>query len=235
MVVKVVPLRAIPGILTKNKWIDEEMELDLNRKEIIYCMGFGNVYYEDKLISNIASLNSIYLQKEITKVEITKTLEEVISKPETPILFEEPVGAPVQEVVNEENPFTKLDETELVIIPDAKIDYTLTIVSTEKENNHIILTTQFNTQYGKIGGNMYGLFNIIGGNRPATLEYKVEDSWVKINNKFASLDVIEDGQKFTFRLLPKNNNLIKFRIVIKDTQNQEELVKLEDEIDPSKL
>lgn len=233
MQVRVVPLRPIPGILPKNKWICEEMELDLNRREIIYCMKFGNVYHNDNLISDMASLNSIYLQKEITKVNITEALEEIISKPETPIIFEEPVGVPIQEVVDDNNPFVKIGEEEPVIIPDAKIDYTLKMVSVVKEDNYIILTTQFNTEHGKIGGNMYGLFNIVNGTRPSSIDYKVDDSWVKINNKFASLNVIEDGQTFTFRLLPKNNNVFKVKIAIKELQN--ELVKLEEEIDPSNL
>ena len=84
----------------------------------------------------------------------------------------------------------------------------------------------------KLEGKLYGLFNITSGTRPV-LEFKVNDEWLKFNNKFADFASIENGAKFVFRFTPKNENEFSYKIVIKEAN--EVLVKLEEKINPVEL
>lgn len=250
MIVKVVPMRPIPGILPKNKWIDSEMELDLNKNEIVRCMQFGNVYDMNGNVINQEYISGLDMGSSITflpklgntiAVGVGKQLthpdtpavEPVIvkEKPVEPVIIkEEPVKVESVEIPVEEHLEQGLDFTNEEFVKD----YTIEIVSCKKEEEYIYLETEFKTSVGKIGGNMYGLFTITSGTRPS-MEFMNNDNWVKFNNKFADYDVIANGDKFVFRFLPKNKSVIGYRLVIKEKNNNEVLAKLEGNINPNEL
>ena len=70
MKVKVNPQRPIPGILPKNKWIDHEMECDLNKSEIMRCMQFGTVYDMEGVVIDTKYLQSFPIIDSDNKVVI---------------------------------------------------------------------------------------------------------------------------------------------------------------------
>lgn len=205
MKVTVVPIRAIRGVLPHNKQILEKMELDLNKKEIIYCMQNGNVYDENGKVIDMRILNTMSFDK--------KPIEEKkVSEPVTPPIIIEPETVFEGEI------------------------YEIKINSIYRENNYIILESEFiNNVCEKIDGNLYGLFTVTSGPRPSSLEFKIEDNWVKFNNKFADLHIIENGDKFVFRILPKNKSIIHFRLSIKNKAGNDSIVKLDIDIDPNEI
>ena len=85
----------------------------------------------------------------------------------------------------------------------------------------------------KLEGNLYGLFTVISGARPTSLEFKVGDEWFKFSNKFANFTEIENGAKFVFRFIPKNENEFTYRLSIKSSNDV--LAKLEDKVNPSEI
>lgn len=239
MLVKVIPIRPIPGILPKNKWIDSEMTLDLNKNEIIHCMQFGNVYDENGDIIDAISVHKtdfdririikpIKLEPVIIKEVPEMTLPELVEEQVImgPISIEESIVEPVLEV---------MPESITVEIEDEEIKeesyFKLEVVSCVKEDNYIILTTQMNTN-SKLEGKLYGLFNITSGTRP-TIEFNTLSGWTKFNNKFADFETILNGDKLVFRFTPKNDNEFSYKILIK--QANEVLVSLEEKINPVEL
>lgn len=241
MLVKVVPIRPIYGILPKNKWIDTEIVLDLNKNEIVHCMQFGNVYDEDgKLIDAISVHQKAKVNPKTKAVEIIETVavEPVIIKevPEVATVeltvtenVEEMAIEAEQEPISE--PVAVYTEVAVEEEKEEPKYFNLEVASCVKEDEYIILTTQMNTN-SKLEGNLYGLFNVTSGTRPV-IEYKSNDQWVKINNKFANFNKIESGDKFVFRFLPKNENEFSYKIVIKEAN--EVLTKLEEKINPANL
>ncbi len=241
MLVKVVPVRPIPGILPKNKWIDTEMVLDLNKNEIVHCMQFGNVYDEDgKLIDAISVHQKAKVNPKTKAVEIIETVEvEPVIVKEVP----EVTTAELTVTENDEPMFIEADQEPIsepvavyteVLVEEEKEEpkyFDLKVVSCVKEDNYIILTTQMSTN-SKLEGKLYGLFNITSGTRPM-IEFKVNDEWFKFNNKFADFTSIENEAKFVFRFSPKNENEFSYKIVIKEAN--EVLVKLEEKINPANL
>jgi hypothetical protein len=101
-----------------------------------------------------------------------------------------------------------------------------------KEDTYIILEAELETN-SKLEGNLYGLFSTISGPKPAPFEYKTETGWVKFNNKFASFDKLENGDKLTFRLTPKNENEFTYRILIREGTT--DFAKLEGKVNPAEL
>ena len=238
MKVKVVPVRPIPGILPKNKWIDSEIELDLNKNEIVHCMQFGNVYDED---GNIIDAISIHKKKYVKpKVTIIKSNEvepamvkEVPEVALTELTVTENAEPMVIEVESEPVIDPILTYVEEVVEDEIKeeVFFTLEEVSCVKEEDYIILETQLKTN-SKLEGNLYGLFSVTSGPKP-TFEFNVNDEWFKFSNKFANFDSMEDGAKLVFRFLPKNENVFSYRILIKEAN--EVLVKLEGKVNPTSL
>ena len=229
MKVKVIPVRPIPGILPKNKWIDMEMDLDLNKNEIVHCMQFGNVYDEDgKIIDAISVHKSDFMKPKMKAVE---TIEAALAKPaiiEVNPINPLPESIRTEEVVEEQ----VLEEIEEVIETATEVPvFKLEEVSCVKEENYIILETQLKTN-SKLEGNLYGLFSITSGPKPV-VEVKVNDGWSKFGNKFADFNSMEDGTKLVFRFLPKNENEFSYRLSIKEAN--EILVKLEGKVNPAKL
>lgn len=232
MIVRVIPKRPIPGILPKNKWIDTEMILDLNKAEISYCMQYGTVRDERSNLIDDISVKSIPTSIISSKVEPKK----VVIKEETPITTvyseDKPIiidmsKEPIPEVafINESEEEIIEEETVIEDIPY----YNLKIVSLAKEDDYIILETELDTN-SKLEGNLYGLFTVSSGPRPVSVEFEVGEEWFKFGSKFANFTSIENGAKYTFRIVPKSENEITFRIVIKEANN--ELVKLEEKINP---
>ena len=242
MKVKVVTKYPIPGILPKNKCIQGEMELDLNKNEIIHCMQFGNVFDEDGNILDRLSLKNI--DKPIKPRGMIKPIVFTVTPPEDVEIkvepgYHEPISEPKlpkQGVVGAPISIKGKETTESVevIKKDFVKDYTLKVVSCVKEDNFYVLEVEFCTGVGKIGGNMYGLFsNVDGSKRPYVLEYKNGDTWQKFNNKFSNFDVLANGDKFVFRFIPATDKgVFKYKLVIKEVNN--ELVTLKDEIDLEK-
>lgn len=225
MRVTVVPQRPIKGILPKNKWITEEMELDLNRNEIIRCMAYGSVFYNGIQIVNSDSLNKA---EKSAYLDLKMKVDEEIKQPKlTKIIIHD-----VKEIPKEQTEVPKEQPVIEEVNNDIKIDYTLSETNCTKENEYIILDVQFNTSVGEIAGNMYGLFNIIG-KRPSTLEVKVDSGWVKFNSNFRNFSTLKDGDKFTFRFIPRDESIIKYNVMIKDGKTI--LAKLMNQIDPTKL
>lgn len=237
MIVRVEPQRPIPGILPKNKWIDKPMELDLNKNEIIRCSQYGSVYYQNILVDNTNVDNIIKNIKKVSNKNIV-VVEEQISESSIETATTSIGDTFTIDMQNQNSIDVSVNAeqtTESITIDNTKNeDYKLQLLSVSKNEDFVIVETEFNTEVGKIGGNMYGLFSIVGGNRPSTLEYNIlDDSWIKFNNKFANLSVLENGNKFIFRFIPKNDLPIKFRIFIKEGNNV--LAKLEGDIDPSNI
>ena len=238
MVVKVFPVRPIPGILPKNKWIDSPIVLDLNKNEILHCMQYGHVYDEDgKVIDNISINKKFTMNQKVVSTKPTSTLNK-----EPVVLKEIPkqnVSVPKVELVKEEPVVVEPELEEIVsepIIIEEEIEeekyFNLKEVSCVKENNSVILELQMDTN-SKLEGSLYGLFKITSGTKPTPLEYKVNDEWVKFNNKFADFSVIENGDKLVFRFTPKNENQFAYTVLIK--QANDVLVSFEGKVDQTKL
>lgn len=214
MIVTVVPQRPISGILQKNKLITEKIKLDLNRNEIIRCMKYGTVYDENMNMLDETSLNKLELLNHIKNIQIKN---ENISNTEV---------IQVKEYTKNNDAIV---EEKIEVKPELVKDYKLDIVSCDKTDDSYIITVKFNTSVGTIGGNIYGLFNV--NNRPLALEYKSEGTWIKFNNKFANFSTLTDGDTFVFRIVPKNNSNIKFKISIKEGNevlaNAEDIINIE--------
>ena len=225
MIVKVVPIRPIPGILPKNKWVDSEMVLDLNKNEIIHCMQYGNVYDEDGNLFDAISVHkkSVVVNKpKVMKPEVIKNDSDAL------LIKEEPVVNSISEEVVIMGPIEVIEDEPAVVETEY---FDIKVLDHIKEENSIILITQMDTN-SKLEGSLYGLFNITSGPRP-TLEYKVNDEWVKFNNKFSNFETIENGDKFVFRLTPKNNNEFAYKLLIK--QANDILVSFEEKINPETI
>lgn len=214
MRVKVVPKKPIPGILPKNKWIDKEMELDLNEREIIRCMNFGIVYNENGEVISSYAINS-----NNNNVDFIIDVKNNDTKPFV-------TGMSINPVIEQE----QTSITSKVVAEPVETYYNLEVLSCTREDGYIVLETVFNTNTNNIKyKNLYGLFNIVSGSKPL-VEYKSEDSWIKFNSKFANFSDIKDKDKFIFRFSPKNNSKIEFRIIIKEANSI--LAKLESFIEP---
>lgn len=228
MIVIVDPQRPIPGILEKNKFISEKTKLDLNRNEIIRCMNFGSVYDENMNILDENSLNKIELHNSIKNIQTKNkfiissekkeddNLLRVVQRAMTDYIVKDMDQKIFNDIEKENSNYTK---------QDIKREYSLNIVSCEKVENAYIVTIQFNSSDETIDGNMYGLFNVIGS-RPSSLEYKVGNDFVKFNNKFANFSTLTNCDTFVFRVVPRNNSNIKFKVSIKE--NNEVLASVED-------
>lgn len=249
MVVKVFPVRPIPGILPKNKWIDSPITLDLNKNEIRHCMQYGHVYDENgKVIDNLSILNhDIKVQsnvKAVNNAEVEPIVIKEISKDnkivETPKVayIVDPISVvetneveTVEEDVVEET-VEEATEEELVEETIEEDYFKLKEISCIKDDKHIILELEMDTN-SKLEGTLYGLFSITSGSKPNPLEFKVNDEWTKFNNKFADFTSIENGAKFIFRFSPKNENEFGYKILIKQANNV--LVSFEDKVNPKNL
>lgn len=232
MKVKIIPIRPIPGILPKNKWIDTEIILDLNKKEIIHCMQYGNVYdFLDNVIDTnyLAAfddhLKAYYYQTIESKPEFQSTVL-TVSTSDEPIVIDMSQDIPDEVIINEEtetDDFTKI------------YPYTLDVISCEKEDEYIILETQFNCNYSeKITGrsSLYGLFICTSGDKPS-VEYKKNDNWKKFNNIFSNFNELQNGTKFIFRFIPKNNSEVQFDLSIKNGKELLSIISIA--IDPEEL
>ena len=224
MKVKVVPKRPIPGILPKNKWIDKEMELDLNVQEIKYCMGFGVIYHDNELVDEVNIYKIDQPKKQIPVAEV------IPEAPKAPVMRGPIVGYRISQPIKPE--VVKLDEeVKEESIKPVEIINSLKQVSCVKEENYTILEFEFNTTGEKVGNDLEGRFNINAGSK---VEYKsVNDKWVKFNSKFATLNELEDGTKFVFRFTPNHKSLLKYVLSIKDNIGFD--VKIAGSIDQSEL
>ena len=257
MKVKVVPKKPIPGILPKNKWIDVEMVLDLNKKEIAHCMQFGNVYDEygnlidsvriKSMSSNNIIVKSVSRVNDVVTTSISEGEEPIIIKLE-PQQIEEPVNLlsplkvePVTEIevsehIAEEELTTEIVEDSIVEeeIEEAEEDkyFYLEEVNCVRENEYILLTTKVVSNY-ELKGNLYGLFTIASGTRPSSIEFDNSTAWIRFSTKFANFDTIRNGAKFTFRIIVKDETEFGYRILIKE--GSEELVKFEGKVNPSEV
>lgn len=244
MKVKVIPKKPIPGILPKNKWIDMEMELDLNKSEITHCMQFGSVYDENGKLIDSLSIKSIPTSiipnrvKPVKKVVIEENIITTVETVGEPIKidmskYERPevtyINAHTDEVIKEEPIVEEIIEVEPSWPETSKEYFILDKVSVKKEEDYIILEVESNSNY-TLEGNLYGLLSVISGTRPTPFEFKVGGEWFKFNNKFANFSAIENGAKFVFRFSPKSENEFTVRIVIKEANN--ELARLEEKINP---
>lgn len=242
MNVRVVPKRPIPGILPKNKWIDVEMELDLNESEIRRCMQYGIVYYNDEPIKDL-NLCILSENKPSCKVEIVNetNIDEVpftvitpVFKGPEPIYKAEDIESPVIEEYIEEVVVEKLVDEPVIMGPIEVIDIinTLKEVSCVREDNYIILELQFNTNIDKLE-NMIGMFKINSGSK---IEYKSDsDKWVKFNHKFNTFEKLGDNTKFVFRFNPSHKSLLKYHLTLKQEKENGFEVNLDGTIDQSNL
>lgn len=212
MIVKVVPQRPIYGILPKNKMISTEMVLDLNKNEIKHCMQFGSVYDEDDNLIDSETIKKVPDRIKPVHIEkpVVKKVEEVMPSVDLsmtlhPSVLDEPEESNVEETVNE-----------ILIEEDKHIE--LTVNALEEDE-------------AELEGNIYCLFNITSGPRPQ-MEYFDEIEWKKFSNKFANFNKIDHNTIFNFRVLPKNNNEIKYAILIKEKNMV--LKKIEGTISPLK-
>lgn len=245
MKVTVIPKRPIPAILPKNKWVDTEMELDLNKNEIKHCMQYGvvkdmsGVVIDERYIRDLKVVIETAQKIEIKEPEITTTVETDsepiiidMSKEELP----EVATSGYLEVI-ESFPVTPINEESIIEVepsyPETSKEYfILEQVSAKKEDEHIVLEVKMNTN-SKLEGDLYGLFTVISGARPTPFEFKVGDEWFKFNNKFANFTTIENEAKFTFRLTPRGENEFTYRVSIKT--GNDVLVKLEETLNPLEL
>lgn len=206
MKVKVIPKRPISGILPKNKWIDSEMELELNKNEIARCMQFGTVYDMNGNIIDDKYLHTIDLV-----INKQSNFTPNISRLTSPIIKDEPIVIISEDKADSQKQLSDKDNiTEEILLTEFEV------ISNKKENEYNILELQFNSTQ-KLE-NVYGLFNIISGSRPV-IEYKNGENWIKFNNKFNNFSFLEDGTKFVFRFIPKNESPITYRITIKKGNN----------------
>lgn len=215
MKVTVDPYRPISGILPKNKLISETMELDLNRNEIIRCTQFGTVYDEEMNIIDTNNIDKLFMssnKKELLNhIETLHTIQNNINVPN------KQEYVPIN-VIEEQTPINT-EEPMVLDFPKDTVFYAINEQQWEKDGNHIILPFEFkilSEKFNKIGGNLYGVLSFTGS-RPNQLEYRINDNWVKFNNKFANFSELKDGDEFIFRFIPKNNSTnIKYKISIKD-------------------
>lgn len=231
MKVVVIPQRPIPGILPKNKWIDAKMVLDLNKNEIKHCMQFGNVYDESGKLIDAMNIKNI--------PDMIKSTDKVVSEPEKKIETPEVTLSEVSKpVIIEEKPVSEEIEVPVEkpvvkeVEPEMRAYYELEVESCVKEDDYIVVTTAMVTN-SKLEGNLYGLFNLISGPKPTSIEYKSGDNWVKFGSKFANFESISNGDTLSFRFVPKNENEFAFRILIKEANT--ELAKLEVKLNPSTI
>ena len=98
------------------------------------------------------------------------------------------------------------------------------VPSTSKEDEYIFLEAKMNTN-SVLEGNLYGLFTINSGARPASIEYLSNGNWIKFSNKFANFNIIKNDDKFVFRFVPRSENEFSYRLVIKEANDV--LAKLE--------
>lgn len=207
MKVRVVPERPISGILPKNKWLDTEMELDLNKNEIIRCMQFGSVY----------NMNG----------ELIKEVPSYVSSYTTPLVQPKPLLINTDPAELSKPIIEDSDEEILKQVPQVEIINTLKVLSATREDDNVFLTVQFETNGEGFEGNLYGLLSFVGQNKPV-VEFKQEDNWVKFGNKFSNFNNLKNEDKFEFRLTPKSEDEIKFKLFIKE--GNKVLVQLEDTI-----
>lgn len=73
--VKVTPIRSIPGILGKNKNINAEMVLELNKREIMHCMRFGVVHDMNGTLVDDKYLNTYFDIRKALKQPLIKNTE----------------------------------------------------------------------------------------------------------------------------------------------------------------
>lgn len=235
MNVRVVPKRPIPGILPKNKWIDVEMELDLNESEIRRCMQYGVVYYNDEPIKdlNLCILSENKYKPAIETVEILE--EEISEEDESHITIITPVFKQMPEpvLVTEPNIVEEIVESVLVAEPnEIEVISELKEVSCVREdNNYIILELQFNTNINH--ENIMGMFKINSGSK---VEYKSDsDKWVKFNHKFNTFTELENDTKFVFRFNPSHKSLLKYNLTLKQEKENGIEVSLDGTIDQENL
>lgn len=249
MKVKVVPKRPISGILPKNKWIDSELELDLNRIEISRCMQFGTVYDMDGIVIDdkyVSRLND--MGKLIPNVSVKIIDSAVIEKNEPAFVPFVSIKGPIEEVKEPESTTTVYESDEPIVIdmggkfPEEPVTINETVekeeiiselelLSCKKEDDYIILEVQFNST-NKLEKSMYGLFNITAGSRPS-VEYKKGENWIKFSNKFNNFSLLEDGYRFVFRFVPKNESELKYKLLIKS--GNDIIAVLEEKINPAQL
>ena len=219
MNVKVVPKRHIPGILPKNKWIDVEMELDLNESEIRRCMQYGIVYYNDEPIKDLNFSNLCENKyKPSCKVEIVNETK-IDDVPFTVI-------TPVFKQISE--PVLVAEPNEIEVINELK-----EISCVREDNNYIILELQFNTNSLFNLENVIGMFKINSGSK---VEYKCDsDKWLKFNHKFNTFTELGDDAKFVFRFNPSHKSLLKYHLTLKQEKDNGIEVSLDGTIDQENL
>lgn len=208
MVVKVIPMYPIPGILPKNKYIDVEMTLDLNKAEMIHCMQYGNLYDVDGNIIDryyLNKMNDKYIVKSQTIKEIVKDVN---------------LNIPIQETLEKEkniieNIIEQPKKESESFVKNIKPEYKINILSITK-GDYITLETEFITNAEKLVGNLYGLLDIYQGPKPTIIEYKSGENWIRFAKKFSNFEELSNGDKFIFRIIPKNNELFKFNLSIKE-------------------
>lgn len=234
MIVRVVPKRPIPGILPKNKWIDIEMELDLNEKEIKRCMQYGDVYFNGEIIDEVKLISLSFIKPE-KKIEYQPTIETTelegvleIDKPSITVItpvFKQPQESAIVE---------EKQETIMVNMPDVvEVINKLTEVSCVREDNYIILELQFNTNSVFNYENVIGMFKVNSGSK---IEYKSDsDKWVKFNHKFNTFEKLENETKFVFRFNPSHKSLLKYHLTLKQEKENGIEVNLDGTIDQANL
>lgn len=249
MNVRVVPKRPIPGILPKNKWIDVEMELDLNIMEIRRCMQYGNVYYDGQIINETKlALLATGLIKPEKKIELhehiidtTEILELEVEKPKnddsldslmtiiTPVFKQMPETVIVSEPNNVEEIIESVIteyQNEIEVINELK-----EISCVREDNNYIILELQFNSNTNF--ENVMGMFKINSGSK---VEYKSDnDKWVKFNHKFNTFSELGNDTKFVFRFNPSHKSLLKYHLTLKQEKENGFEVNLDGTIDQGKI
>lgn len=195
MIVKVSPIFPIPCILPKNKFIDDEMILDLNDKEIRHCMNYGVVYDENGII-----IDNYYLNK---RKFATKS---ILNVPKPVCLESENlVESNILDIVKEH---TEINEK--IVNPE----YDIAINSITKDNNFIIIETVF-TSNTELTGDMYGLFEINPYTKHSLVEYKSGENWIKFGKKFGDFKELYNGDKFIFRI-NSNSKDVTFNLCIKE-------------------
>ena len=223
MKVTVDPHRPISGILPKNKMISEKTELDLNRAEIVRCTQFGTVYDEDMNVIDIDNIDRLF--KQSNKKKLFKHIDFNLAEKEKEVIMPQ-----MQET---KNPLPLIDEETNKELKSDTGFYVINKLPVEKNGNRIILPFEFKILSGdfdKVGGNLYGLLSFTGA-RPNQLEYLIGDNWIKFNNKFNNISTLTDGDKFTFRFIPKNNSVIKYKFMIKDSDTNSVIIEQDGEID----
>ena len=205
---KVIPARPIPGILPKNKYIENETVLDLNKKEMIHCMQYGTLYDENGRI-----IDKYYLNKPLVKIiKKIDTAIELTNKAISEASVQEHLE---QEKIVKDNIVDYVKEETETIIEEIKPEYNINMVSITKDD-YITIETEFSTNVEKLEGNLYGLLDITQGPKPTVIEYKSGENWIKFAKKFTDFKVINNGDKFVFRIMPKNGSPFMINLSIKE-------------------